>query len=76
MGGFPDTMTRVAELLSTECEARTALLSACHAARGDATLGARVRTQVDFVDINSGCPIDGVCNKGGGCQLMENRHGR
>jgi hypothetical protein len=32
--------------------------------------------QVDFVDINSGCPIDGVCNKGGGCQLMENRHGR
>eukprot|EP00947_MAST-08B_sp_MAST-8B-sp1_P000213 g213.t1 len=27
--------------------------------------------EVDFIDINMGCPIDGVCNKGGGSALMQ-----
>ncbi|KAM8767609.1 tRNA-dihydrouridine(47) synthase [NAD(P)(+)]-like [Acanthopagrus schlegelii] len=44
-GCFPDTMTRVAELINNT-------------------------TDVDFVDINSGCPIDLVYQKGGGCGLM------
>jgi len=25
---------------------------------------------IDFIDINSGCPIDLVCKKGGGCELL------
>lgn len=28
--------------------------------------------ECDFVDINSGCPIDLVCNKGGGSALLRN----
>ncbi|XP_028672949.1 tRNA-dihydrouridine(47) synthase [NAD(P)(+)]-like [Erpetoichthys calabaricus] len=44
-GGFPDTMTKCAELLNQTID-------------------------VDFVDINVGCPIDLVYNKGGGCGLM------
>ncbi|XP_005405814.1 PREDICTED: tRNA-dihydrouridine(47) synthase [NAD(P)(+)]-like isoform X5 [Chinchilla lanigera] len=44
-GGFPDTMTKCAELLNRTIE-------------------------VDFVDINVGCPIDLVYKKGGGCALM------
>ncbi|KAM9307572.1 tRNA-dihydrouridine(47) synthase [NAD(P)(+)]-like [Gastrophryne carolinensis] len=44
-GGFPDTMTKCAEVLNTSID-------------------------VDFVDINVGCPIDLVYNKGGGCGLM------
>uniref|UniRef100_S4RTB0 tRNA-dihydrouridine(47) synthase [NAD(P)(+)] n=1 Tax=Petromyzon marinus TaxID=7757 RepID=S4RTB0_PETMA len=44
-GGFPDTMTKCAELLNQNVE-------------------------MDFVDINVGCPIDLVINKGGGCALM------
>jgi tRNA-dihydrouridine synthase len=28
--------------------------------------------QVDFIDINMGCPIDLVCAKGGGCAMMQN----
>lgn len=31
--------------------------------------------QVDFVDINTGCPLDLICNKGAGCALM-GRHTR
>ena len=37
-GGYVDTMTRCAKLLSDQAE-------------------------VDFVDINCGCPIDLICNK-------------
>ncbi|CAM9301113.1 unnamed protein product [Lampetra fluviatilis] len=44
-GGFPDTMTKCAELLNQNVD-------------------------MDFVDINVGCPIDLVINKGGGCALM------
>lgn len=44
-GGFPDSMTKCAELLNQNVD-------------------------MDFVDINVGCPIDLVINKGGGCALM------
>eukprot|EP00795_Rhopilema_esculentum_P014894 gene14894-6033_t len=44
-GSFPDTMTRCAEMLSSEMD-------------------------VDFIDVNIGCPIDLVFKKGGGCALM------
>ncbi len=44
-GGFPDTMTRCAQLLNDTCE-------------------------VDFVDVNCGCPIDLICEKGAGSALM------
>ena len=37
-GGYVDTMTRCAKLLSDQAE-------------------------VDFVDVNCGCPIDLICNK-------------
>lgn len=29
---------------------------------------------VDFIEINAGCPIDLLFNKGGGCALMKRRH--
>jgi tRNA-dihydrouridine synthase 3 len=32
-------------------------------------------TQCDFVDINMGCPIDGVCNKGAGASLFKDKEG-
>lgn len=44
-GGYPDLMTRCAELLDNE-------------------------VQSDFIDVNMGCPIDGVCAKGAGSSLM------
>lgn len=44
-GGYPDSMSKVAELISTECN-------------------------VDFIDINMGCPIDLVFKKGEGSALM------
>jgi len=44
-GGFPDTLSRVAELLNNECN-------------------------VDFIDLNLGCPIDLVFKKGEGSALM------
>ncbi|KAL5563138.1 hypothetical protein UlMin_032885 [Ulmus minor] len=44
-GAFPDTVTRVAELIERECT-------------------------VDFIDINMGCPIDIVVNKGAGSALL------
>ena len=37
-GGYPDTMTRCAQLLSETCD-------------------------LDFIDINCGCPIDLIYNK-------------
>ena len=46
-GGFPDLMSRCAELLDDEA------LVSC-----------------DFVDVNMGCPIDGVCAKGAGSTLL------
>lgn len=47
-GSNVDTLTRAAELVSSECV-------------------------VDFVELNAGCPIDVVFNKGGGCSLMKRR---
>ena len=44
-GGYPDTMTRCAELLNETCD-------------------------IDFIDINMGCPIDLVYKKGSGSALM------
>jgi len=44
-GGFPDLMSRCAELLDNE-------------------------VRCDFIDVNMGCPIDGVCAKGAGSSLM------
>ena len=44
-GGYPDLMTRCAELLDNE-------------------------VHCDFIDVNMGCPIDGVCAKGAGGSLM------
>lgn len=44
-GGYPDTMTKTAEMLNKECE-------------------------IDFIDINLGCPIDLVFKKGEGSALM------
>jgi len=44
-GGYPDTMTRCAQLLSETCD-------------------------LDFIDINCGCPIDLIYNKGCGSALM------
>uniref|UniRef100_UPI00359014CC tRNA-dihydrouridine(47) synthase [NAD(P)(+)]-like n=1 Tax=Myxine glutinosa TaxID=7769 RepID=UPI00359014CC len=44
-GGFPDTMTKCADLLNRSID-------------------------IDFVDINMGCPLDLVCHKGGGCALL------
>jgi len=44
-GGYPDTMTKVTELLSNECN-------------------------VDFIDINMGCPIDLIYKRGEGSALM------
>ena len=44
-GGYPDTNSRVTELLNNECN-------------------------IDFIDINMGCPIDLVFKKGEGSALM------
>ena len=44
-GGYPDLMSRCAELLDNE-------------------------VRCDFIDVNMGCPIDGVCAKGAGSSLM------
>lgn len=44
-GGYPDSMSKVAELINAECN-------------------------VDFIDINMGCPIDLVFKKGEGSALM------
>jgi len=44
-GGYPDTMTRCAQLLVEKCD-------------------------IDFIDINCGCPIDMIYNKGSGSALM------
>ncbi|WKY07894.1 hypothetical protein Q1695_007410 [Nippostrongylus brasiliensis] len=43
-GGFPDTMTKAAQILVDEMK-------------------------IDFIDVNMGCPIDVVNQKGGGCAL-------
>ena len=45
-GGYADSVTRAAELISREMD-------------------------VDFIDVNMGCPIDLLCNKGGGAALMK-----
>jgi tRNA-dihydrouridine synthase 3 len=29
------------------------------------------KVELDFVDVNMGCPIDIVCHKGMGCGLLE-----
>jgi len=44
-GGWPDTMSRCAQLITETCD-------------------------VDFIDINCGCPIDLIYNKGCGSALM------
>ena len=44
-GGYPDLMSRCAELIDNEISC-------------------------DFIDVNMGCPIDGVCAKGAGSSLM------
>ncbi|XP_074595265.1 dihydrouridine synthase 3 [Brevipalpus obovatus] len=44
-GGFPDTITKAAQLITEYCE-------------------------VDFIDINMGCPIDCIFQKGAGSGLM------
>ncbi|XP_072179849.1 tRNA-dihydrouridine(47) synthase [NAD(P)(+)]-like [Diadema setosum] len=49
-GGYPDTMTKCAELLSNTID-------------------------IDFIDVNVGCPIDLVYHKGAGSGLM-NRMGK
>ena len=43
-GGYPDLMSRCAELIDNEISC-------------------------DFIDVNMGCPIDGVCAKGAGSSL-------
>eukprot|EP00923_Selenidium_pygospionis_P011906 GHVN01020374.1.p1 GENE.GHVN01020374.1~~GHVN01020374.1.p1 ORF type:complete len:318 (-),score=68.28 GHVN01020374.1:3518-4471(-) len=48
-GGFPDVMSRCAELLD--------LADTC----------------VDFVDVNAGCPLDGMHKRGAGSALMTRR---
>lgn len=60
-GGFADTMSKAAQILVDEMNVG----GYCHSCE----MICYVIVQVDFIDVNMGCPIDIVNQKGGGCAL-------
>ncbi|VDK17279.1 unnamed protein product [Anisakis simplex] len=56
-GGFADTMCRASQIISENMECGKTSMADAHIFK------------VDFIDINCGCPIDMINNKGAGCAL-------